>query len=365
MSTGQPHPKAESCILGSFKRSDLGASDAESWFSVRIQVAGNYVAHLVKESVDAVGGVLEIWNYTCRPELSVRSSHCFPHLAQRRPSHLQFIITLKIGIDDFSFVSLDTIIIVTPGGFIELWYFQDPSISKSTPFPKARYALPPLAQGFIYWYIAMSANPTTGHVSSIDVLSSAKTLYYPHPDERIYAFCITLLNSNQLDGLAYFYVFFVNIHTFLHPSQAILEYMAASVKPDDPIPWEIWGPHNTRWFSENISTEWQHSLHGYRTVDIVDTPMAPGGKQNLRIRDFNPYALARTIRDGANWRGRVVRESSTILAEDAFDQDVVSHLPYCEIISEDTFDVTDVMMDDGRILLLKVSEVSATFKRCL
>jgi hypothetical protein len=71
MSTGQPHAKAESSILRSFRRSDLGTSDAESWFSVRIQVAGDFVALLVKESVDTVGGALEVWNYTRRPELSV------------------------------------------------------------------------------------------------------------------------------------------------------------------------------------------------------------------------------------------------------------------------------------------------------
>jgi hypothetical protein len=80
MSTGQPHAKAESSILRSFKRSDLGASDAESWFSVRIQVAGDFVALLVKESVDSVGGVLEVWNYTRRPELSVSNSIILPFI---------------------------------------------------------------------------------------------------------------------------------------------------------------------------------------------------------------------------------------------------------------------------------------------
>jgi hypothetical protein len=74
MSTGQPHAKAERSILRSFKRSDLmGAINAGSWFSVRIQVAGDFVALLVKESVDTVGGFLEIWNYTRSSELSVRN----------------------------------------------------------------------------------------------------------------------------------------------------------------------------------------------------------------------------------------------------------------------------------------------------
>jgi hypothetical protein len=251
-------------------------------------------------------------------------------------------------------------IIVTPMGFIELWQFEDPSISESMPFAKAKYALPQLAPGFIYWYMAMSANPTTGYVPPTDILSSAKPLCYPCPDERIHAFCIYLLNSNQLDGLAHPYVFFVNIHTFLHPSQPILDFMA---KSNEPIPWGAWGPHNTRWFSENISTDWQHALHGYRTVEIVDPPTQDTvvTQPKLRLRDFNPYALARMKEVGEDcegWRGRVVREPSTISAQDAFTHDVVSYLPYREIVSEDTFNVTDVMMDDGRILLLQVSNIS-------
>ena len=221
-----------------------------------------------------------------------------------------------------------------------------------------------LASGFMYWYMAMSANPTTGYVPPGDILSSTKPLYYPCPDERIHAFCIYLLNSNQLDGLAHPFVFFVNIHTFLHPSQLVLDFMA-SAKPEDPIPWEIWGPHNTRWFSENISTDWQHALHGYRTIEVMDpepsNTTAPLVSQpKLRVRDFNPYALASMKVDGddcKSQRGRVVREPSTIPAREVFAQDVVSHLPYREIVSEETFDVTDVMMDDSRILLLKVSNI--------
>jgi hypothetical protein len=258
-------------------------------------------------------------------------------------------------------------IIVTPMGFIELWQFEDPSICESIPVAKAKYALPQLSPGFIYWYMAMSANPTTGYVPPTDVLSSTKLLCYPCPDERIHAFCIYLLNSNQLDGLAHPYVFFVNIHTFLHPDQPVLDFLATSTNPDEAIPWEIWGPHNTRWFSENISTDWQHALHGYRTVEIMypstqNMATSPGTHSKLRLRDFNPYALARTKDlddDDDGWRGRVVREPSTIPAQDAFARDVVSYLPYREIVSEETFDVTDVMMDDCRILLLKVSAISS------
>ena len=38
-----------------------------------------------------------------------------------------------------------------------------------------------------------------------------------------------------------------------------------------------------------------------------------------------------------------------------FKEDIMSSLPYVETVTDETFDVTDVMMDDGRLLLLKVS----------
>jgi hypothetical protein len=74
MSTGQPHSKAECSILRSIKKSDLGTSDTESWFSVRIQVTGDLVALLVKESVDTISGFLQVWNYAHRPDRCVRTS---------------------------------------------------------------------------------------------------------------------------------------------------------------------------------------------------------------------------------------------------------------------------------------------------
>lgn len=163
----------------------------------------------------------------------------------------------------------------------------------------------------------------------------------------------------------------------LHPPQAACEFLASSTEPDAPIPWEAWGPQNTRWFAEPINTDWQHSLYGYRTVEALpprepETDANPVPKCNLRIRDFNPYGLARMQEvDGYGgggsgsecWRGRVVREPSTISGQEAFAYDVVSHLPYCEIVSKEAFEITDVMMDDCRILLLKVrgDSISASF----
>lgn len=68
------------------------------------------------------------------------------------------------------------------------------------------------------------------------------------------------------------------------------------------------------------------------------TPMNGGGTNNTNI-----------------WgKRRIVREPSITPVKGVFKKDIVSWLPYTEVVSEETFEVTDVMMDDCRLLLLKV-----------
>lgn len=274
----------------------------------------------------------------------------------------QTVVTLNHGIYDFSFVSSEDFLLLTPAGLVEVWHFDDPATSRlgNIPYAKIKFGLPRLAPGFIYWYMSLSANPSTGFVPA----SSTNTLYHPHPNERVHAFCIYLLNPAQVEGLAHAYVVFVNIQTFLNPSECVREFRNGCHKLEEPIPWEIWGPQHTRWFTERINTDWQHSIYGYRTVEAMvpqepEVITSPAAKRKLRVRDFNPYALALMelplpYTESEGWRGRVVREPSKICAKETFAEDVVSQLPYREIISEDAFDVTDVMMDDCRILLLQV-----------
>lgn len=168
------------------------------------------------------------------------------------------------------------------------------------------------------------------------------------------------------------------------------------------VPWKVWGTPNTRWFDECISTDWQHAIYGMRAVDRVDIasicaernieihkwvpgrtledeqafgdppdggpPRPIGERRFLRVRDFNPYSSSdvamaevegheiftskgriRTI-----WRSpRLVSEPSRIQSS-VFVGEVVSALAYTETVSDETYDVTDVMVDDCRVLLLKV-----------
>ncbi|KAI0064257.1 hypothetical protein BV25DRAFT_1823228 [Artomyces pyxidatus] len=195
-------------------------------------------------------------------------------------------------------------------------------------------------------------------------------------------------------------------------------------QPTSFIAWEDWGPPMTRWFGDMLSSDWQHAVHGFRTVERVaegGAPAPPGGpapdvgvRHRLRVRDYNPFAVkrekasnerlrakgkgrevaadadrggkegnseepweedeedaekenvearrraeseARDVPETRQKRGptvRLVTEPSTIEAGIAFAEDVVSYLPYREVVTEQAMEVSDVMLDDNRILCLKV-----------
>ena len=142
--------------------------------------------------------------------------------------------------------------------------------------------------------------------------------------------------------------------------------------------WHEWGPLNTRWFQDLLSTNWQHAIHGLRTVEcVVDgerngDPHVHGHqhlehttrKRKLRIRDFNPNVVGDAIiakrdekKDEGKNKWKVVTTMDTVAgAEDVFEEEVWSALPYREVATEETVQVAEVMMDESRILLIKVRD---------
>ncbi|KAG5647928.1 hypothetical protein H0H81_007356, partial [Sphagnurus paluster] len=116
--------------------------------------------------------------------------------------------------------------------------------------------------------------------------------------------------------------------------------------------------------------------------DVDEEPVV--ALRHLRLRDYNPYAVSECAREaedhesrhnsdhgpgryGGHWtkgkgKGveqvswgtpRVVTEPTITNVRGVFQRDVTSRLPYVEVVSAEKFAVTDVMMDDSRLLLLK------------
>ncbi|KAE9408016.1 hypothetical protein BT96DRAFT_971050 [Gymnopus androsaceus JB14] len=126
--------------------------------------------------------------------------------------------------------------------------------------------------------------------------------------------------------------------------------------------------------------------------DIESSHMGRAGPlpKFLRVRDFNPYSVSKAteelamdveeppsppislssstsshshlcdgqevshdiVRDRGGYQ-RVVTGPSKVNVRGVFRKNIVSCLPYVEVVSEDTFSANEVMLDDCRLLLLK------------
>jgi hypothetical protein len=162
----------------------------------------------------------------------------------------------------------------------------------------------------------------------------------------------------DLRHILHAFTFYANIGTFLkstfpYPSQT-------------PVPWKTWGPQNTRWFQEIYGVAWANASYGYRAVDAVpsdESDFDEASERKLRVRDFNPSVVRRCAYGQVEkgWMCRAVTTPSTTFTNGAYEEDVISSLAYTEVISEETFYTGNVMMDDSRLLLPRVSEPFGSF----
>ena len=138
------------------------------------------------------------------------------------------------GIDDFTFLTRNSFLVVLPAGRFEVYDFSDPVNKSTVPTHRLSYAFPPLSEGYVYWYISMSSNPAPGYVprcptgpgdSPNTVHGSCRQLYYPRPDERIHACCLYILNpANEENAIVHSFVFFVNLKTLMNPPPEWLQH---------------------------------------------------------------------------------------------------------------------------------------------
>ena len=126
----------------------------------------------------------------------------------------------RTGIDDFTFLTRDSFLLVRPGGRFEVYGFTDPTQGHTVPIHRVSYAFPTLSEDYIYWYISMSSNPPPGYTPRCQTGSDTgcRQLYYPTPEDRIHACCVYILNpTNEDNAIVHSFVFFVNLKTLLHP----------------------------------------------------------------------------------------------------------------------------------------------------
>jgi hypothetical protein len=145
-------------------------------------------------------------------------------------------------------------------------------------------------------------------------------------------------------------------------------------------PWKSWGPPNTRWFNaDDITTTFITTTAGQRCVQFVPSIRNVSDRDNpmpdtIVILDFNPWHVKlanydRKIRGlnvvlvgndfGPDGDGGIdiayEPEENICLAHGAFEEDIVGRLPFVACKLPEKWDYDAVLLDEERILGIRVS----------
>ncbi|KIY49787.1 hypothetical protein FISHEDRAFT_40809 [Fistulina hepatica ATCC 64428] len=137
------------------------------------------------------------------------------------------------------------------------------------------------------------------------------------------------------------------------------------LSPDTTLAWTEWGPPICRWFAmDNINTRWITTTAGQRLICVPESNDEDSDAA-VCICDFNPYNVRR-FRHGSLFPGvhdmsrdifTLVDEPETLEAQDridVFEEPVTSELPYLCSRSATLHKFDGVLLDDRRIIGLKV-----------
>ncbi|KAG1744840.1 hypothetical protein EDB19DRAFT_2023803 [Suillus lakei] len=236
---------------------------------------------------------------------------------------------------DFCFLGEDKLLIV--GNDLKLYSIENLS---QAPQLLACFLLP-VSVTSIMFLLPMDDN--IAHSSYLQ-MQAQRTMWTSDPKNRLLCF-VTHIQSAAPNP----FTFIISTRIFFDLRVGVFEGMAT-------IPWECWGPLNTRIFPHDpqcrVGLSGNRVLHTFPATGATAGDEDPLGDTNhkLHMMDFSPLAFER--RKGL---GKVVTEPSTI---DVFEsaENLTTSLPYVVVVFDRTFGVeelTDIWVDQDRIYLPK------------
>jgi hypothetical protein len=239
--------------------------------------------------------------------------------------------------------------------------------------PQCFLDLPALSPQHTIWMLTCRAEPNPiGEHSSINGIYARDSANPPFVSSP--ADAIALFNMSVIGHPADFSYFSFIVHR-----SALLKFVPAHPHTYSPytstiesrigmshrievsispacIPWNRWGPLITRCFSaRGIAHGYITTTAGQRSVCIPT--QAENDPSPITVRDFNPYNIARYTEpetDSIGGYRRLVTDPTLLEPRHVFTEDVWSALPYIEVVSRQRYDYTAVLMDEERILGLRL-----------
>ncbi|KAG1775237.1 hypothetical protein EV702DRAFT_1236293 [Suillus placidus] len=227
---------------------------------------------------------------------------------------------------EFCFLGNDRLLVVTDS--LKLYSIEDMS---QTPQFLACFQLPiPLSD--VHCHLPLD---DIEHSSSQLQMQIQQTMYTSDPTHRLLCFTSSYPTT----------VYIISTRIFFN-----LDEIAAAT----PIPWNLWGPSNTRVFR----SPFQCKVHisGNRVLQAFTMPDTHD-EYKVHMMDFSPLAVSN--RQGL---GQVVKEPSmikdTLFTLKTEKVEITSSLPYVKVILDSKFDVRDlhhIWLDKDRVYLLNAN----------
>lgn len=168
------------------------------------------------------------------------------------------------------------------------------------------------------------------------------------------------------------YPYVVLFELTLHPLTLVrLRMVPATEWWGPPVPYQIWRAI-CRTIPDRRPHKWIESVHGHRIAQLVYDKSPFVG--HLQVMDFNPLFIKRPplfpednhplVQQSV--RRRIMTDINVIPADGFFTEDLVSSLPYYEVTTVATFPLAGLLLDDERVIGLKVcqSKLLLSLLRC-
>ncbi|KAF7421049.1 hypothetical protein PC9H_011569 [Pleurotus ostreatus] len=160
-------------------------------------------------------------------------------------------------------------------------------------------------------------------------------------------------------SVAYNAQFGIRFRLFV-PNRVLLSY--AAVAPGHApmlVPWDTWGPDNTRIMEQGDTSTWLRFVHGTRVVagppvSRIPPLEAPTSQTVLQLYDFNPHCrrLHSSVQP-INGAKAELQPETVVRKGLAFAETVTTRLPYRRVLHRFDKRYTSFFIDDERLLALE------------
>ena len=381
-SIGQPHPLAEQPIIFITTKSLLLGH-----CEVLIEIVGDFLALLI--TFPWARNELEDMFFLVRWKKG--EAHCVSDIPLIPAPSLKLYLLSQLRSSEwgayayFSFLSQDTLVIPNLiHNTLEVVKIVIKSDEIPCLVPLCVLNLPPLTRRASIVRLGCRAEPNPTSLGPLAIPAPSNRPFRDKAEDAIILFSVLIEDIQMHPG--HFHFPDTRPFTFIVHRRALLDHIPDAHRACAPfcsipepapepvqVPWEAWGTSATRWFEgDPASMRWITTTAGQRAVTMVDGDITP-----IIVRDFNPYAVhsararaaaSEYLQQGCDWsedlpNGNVMTlrvDDSVISAGSVFKEDVRSSLAYVEVVTRAEYRYEGVLIDEERILGLKVCPCSSS-----